>query len=269
MNAIHKFFRLLIVLFSFLIVPKGKRCVKYVRLADFEMLVFANEDVGRRIALFHDFEHEEAEYFRKNLKADDTCLDIGGNVGFFSMLMASSCRAGAVHVFEPIPVNAALIGVNIALNDFTNVKVNNVAVADKAGEAQFSISVDSAYSSMHATGRKAEEKSLKVPLVAIDDYLAANHVARVDVMKVDVEGAEGLVIEGASKLLSDAARRPRIILLELFDLNLVPFETSVLKIVERMQAFGYRAQVLAPGAQELSAFTPDMANKFYNVIFVV
>ena len=266
MNIVRKIYRRMWMMVSQAVIPKGSHAIRHVHLKDFEMLVLANEDVGRLIAIFRDFEPEESKFFQGILKPDDICFDVGGNVGYFSMLMAERARQGSVHVFEPIPLNAAMVRTNAELNDFPHIIVNNVAVGDEAGTANFSISVDSAYSSMKATGRKAEEKSIKVPIWTLDEYIENNAIPRVDIMKVDVEGAEDMVVKGASRLLSDASRRPRIILLELFDLNLQPFGVTVSEIVGRMVDFGYAANVInSHGA--LSPYKPDMANTFPNIIF--
>lgn len=250
------------------LISKKRRQVRHVRLADFDLLALANEDVGRQIVLFGSFEPDETHYFKTIIRPEDVCFDIGGNVGFFSMLMAKCASRGKVHVFEPIPLNAALIGANAALNHFGNLQINNVAVGSEKGSLPFSVSVDSAYSSLHPTDRIAEENTITVPVVTIDGYIAEQGIARVDIMKVDVEGAEDMVIRGAERLLSDPARRPRSVLLELFDINLKPFDSNVLAVVARMVEFGYAAKVLTPGGTDLVPFTPDMANQYYNVIFV-
>jgi FkbM family methyltransferase len=269
MNIFRKMLRRGIMLGSQLKAPKGKRLLQHVSVHNFEMLVFSNEDVGRQIWLFGSYEPDETRYFNDIIKADDVCFDIGGNVGYFALLMSKAAAAGSVHVFEPIPMNATLVKANAELNGLSNVLVNNVAVGAEEGSANFSISIDSAYSSMRATGRIAEAQSIEVPLITLDNYIDRTGIRKVDIMKVDVEGAEDMVLVGASALLSDSARRPRVVLLELFDENLIPFGTSVGAIVERMIAFGYRANVLANGGGHLIAYQPSMANKLYNIIFTI
>ena len=268
MNLFNKLVRWALIRVSEIWIPRGRRAVRHLRIHDFELLALANEDVGRLISLFREYEPDETNYLNLNLKPEDICFDIGGNVGFFSMLMAKRASGGMVHVFEPIALNAALIRTNAELNGFGNLVINNIAVGAQKDSVTFSISIDSAYSSMHPTGRIAEEKSIVVPVETIDDYLAIHSIPRIDIMKVDVEGAEARVIEGAAKILQDEACRPRIVLLELFDTNLVPFNTDVLEVVARMVSFGYSAKVLSGVGAKIVPFTPDMANKFYNIIFV-
>ncbi len=268
MNIFRKAGRKLLQVASTVIVPRRSRRLKHVSGPGYEMLVFANEDVGRQIWLFGSYEPDETAFFRDFIKPDDVCMDVGGNVGFFSVLMGQSASSGKVHVFEPIPLNASLVRANCDLNSLTNVAVNNVAVGASEGTVQFSVSVDSAYSSMHATGRLAQERVIDVPVITLDSYVSGSGIPRVDIMKVDVEGAEDLVVSGAVRLLSNPAARPRMVLLELFDGNLQPFATSVGSVIRRMESLGYAAHVLADGGGSLIPYNPDMANLRYNIIFL-
>jgi FkbM family methyltransferase len=268
MSFLKKVYRRGKMLLNQVRIPKGQRALRHVHIQGFEMLVLANEDVGRIINLFGDFEPEETIFFRGLIKSDDVCLDIGGNVGYFSMLMAQCARQGEVHVFEPIPLNAALIRTNVELNNFSNVVINNVALAEARGTAEFSVSVDSAYSSLKATGRKSEAKIITVPLWTLDDYVAEKKLQSIALMKVDVEGAEEMVLKGAKGLFGDLHRRPRIVMLELVDINLRPFGTSVASIVEQMVSHGYKPMVLQNG-KFLSPYTPNMANRYPNIFFTI
>ena len=257
------------MLASQLLCPRDKRRIKHLFLPLFEMLVFANEDVGRQIWLFGGFEVDETRFFKDVLRADDVCFDIGGNVGYFSLLMARLAPKGFVHVFEPIPVNAALISASVELNKINNLRLSNAAVGDHEGNVRFSVSVDSAYSSMSATGRFAEEELIKVPMVSLDKYLADSSLQRIDVMKVDVEGAEELVIKGGEKVFGCISSRPRLVLMELFEGNLRTFGATVPSVIKLMASFGYSPYILRSGGRRLEAYDPLKHSKFYNIIFLV
>ena len=255
------------ILISHLFVPPGKRAVKLLQLPDFQMMVFANEAVGRRIWLFKSYEREEIKFLEKNVKADDTFFDLGGNVGYFSLNFAKWATDGHVHVFEPIPLNAALIKTNLALNGMRNATVNNVAVGTTVGKAVFSVSVDSAYSSFNATGRNPEMNSIEVDVITLDTYIANNTVARVDVLKMDVEGAEGLVLDGGKNFFSNPKVRPRLMLIELFDENLLPFGHNTAQLISLLEGYSYQAKVLGPDGR-LQPYSAGLKH-IYNVFFVL
>jgi len=107
-----------------------------------------------------------------------------------------------------------------------------------------------------------------VPMITLDDYLSATSLTRIDVMKVDVEGAEDLVVRGGSSLLGDLNRRPRIVLMELFDGNLSSFDATVSSVIARMATYGYQPHVLKAGGRRLDAYDPLKHSAFYNIVFL-
>ena len=103
MNILVKIYHSILIA-SQLVLPRGKRRIVHSFLPDYEMLVFANEDVGRQIWLFGNYEVDETRFFKEQIQPTDICLDVGGNVGYFSLLMSRLASDGSVHVFEPIPM---------------------------------------------------------------------------------------------------------------------------------------------------------------------
>lgn len=255
------------MLISQIKINRWEREIKFVRLANFNMIVLANEDVGRQLMLFKSYELAETNFFKKNIKSTDICFDIGGNIGYFSLLFAYLAPKGCVHVFEPIKLNLSMINTNAAINSMENLIINNSAVGSSRGSVKFSISEDSAYSSIKNTGRIRELKSISVPLTTIDDYVKSNGIKRIDILKVDVEGAENLVLDGLIEVLSNPSKKPRFILMELYDDNLKVFNASIAKIIKKMEAFHYYPFIINSKNSDLIRFDPVMHKKFYNIIF--
>jgi hypothetical protein len=152
------------------------------------------------------------------------------------------------------------------LNRLDNVVANNCALGATHGLADFSQSSDGAYSSLIAVGRKPEVCRTTVTIDMLSRYVERHAIDRIDVIKVDVEGAEGLVLEGARDLLRDERRRPRVALLELYDENLRPYGTSVDALVRTMADFGYLAYCVSRGGEPVR-FGPQHHNLKYNVFF--
>ena len=252
---------------SKILCPSGTRKIVHARINGYSLLVLANEDVGRQIHYMGCYEKVETDYFSKRLNKDYICVDIGGNVGYFSMLMAQKASSGIVHVFEPITLNASMLKASAELNGLFNIRVNQCAVGDTDGEVSFSQSFDSAYSSMIDTDRKPLDRVLTVPIVKLDTYIEHEKIPRVDVLKVDVEGAEEMVVIGAARLLSDQSRRPKFILMELYDGNLKAFGSSVDSIISRLHGFGYHPFVIDKDGDVLP-FLAEMKPHYYNVLFV-
>jgi len=244
----------------------SKKIIVQTQINGYEILVFDNEDVGRQISLRR-FETAETKYMLKMINSDAICIDIGANVGYFTLLMAQLASSGSVHAFEPIPLNATLLKASSQLNGFTNIHINQCAVGDTVGELPFSLSSDSAYSSIKDTGRKPLFDTFNVLVTTIDEYLALKCIDRVDIIKADVEGAEGLVISGASKLLSDKNRRPSMVLLELYDKNLQIFGESVNLVVTKMLNFKYKPFVINNDGNLLQ-YNDELKDSYYNILFI-
>jgi FkbM family methyltransferase len=210
----------------------------------FDLLVLVNEDVGRRMAFLGRYETRDAEYLAAQIRPGDICLDVGANTGYYTMLMAKAAPQGVVHSFEPVKINFHLLGGGIELNHLGNVVPNNAALGAQSGEMSFSQSSDGAYSSLKAVGRHAELRQIKVAVDTIDDYMRSQSIPRIDVIKVDVEGAEGLVLDGATGIFNSPTKKPRVAMLELSDVNLHTYGSSIDNIVEKMTTLGYRPLVI-------------------------
>jgi FkbM family methyltransferase len=236
------------------------------RLNGVQMIVRAEEEVGREIYYKGIFEGEETRFLRSFISESSVCFDIGANVGYYSLLFASLSPKGSVHSFEPVPLNYHILCANAIVNGFSNVNVNLCAVGEREGSTELVISSDSAYSSLIDTGRKPVGSKVRVRMITLDGYCDQNNVGRVDLLKVDVEGAEARVLCGAQGILGDPERRPRVVMLELYEPMLNKYRTSTEEVSARMCALGYRPFVLIDGS--LVPFQRPLHSQLENVVFV-
>ena len=155
-----------------------------------------------------EYEEQESIILSASIRATDICMDIGANIGYYTMLMSQRAGRGQVHAFEPVPLNFHLLSATIHINNATNVVLNLCAVGDDEREITFSQAADGAFSSIIPIGRQPEAASIRTRMVTLDGYMAQQGLAKVNVLKIDVEGAEKLVIKGASRLFSRLETRP-------------------------------------------------------------
>jgi FkbM family methyltransferase len=249
---------------SLFAIPKSKPAVRQVLFKGTTLLVLANEDVGRQIYCLGKFESLDLDQLTRAIRADDICIDVGANSGVVSMLMAKAASSGQVHAFDPLPLNCALVQASACLSN-VSVAINCCAVADKEGFTEFSESEDGAYSSIRPTGRRAQRLKREVPVTTLDSYAERQHLARVDVMKIDVEGAEELVLAGAASILA-ASNAPRVLMIELFDENLVAFGSSISSIVSLLGRYGYQPFIYESDGTA-HAFEQRHHNRKINVFF--
>ncbi len=122
-------------------------------------------------------------------------LDVGANAGYYTLLFSRFFSKGKVHAFEPLPSNTASIKTCIKLNQLHNVKVNEVAVSDKAGTARFLVNLT------NSMGGISEKGDLEVATLSLDEFVSSHDVQRVDLIKMDIEGGELSAIKGMSEII--------------------------------------------------------------------
>jgi FkbM family methyltransferase len=127
----------------------------------------------------------------------DTAYDIGANVGYVSLSLAKRVGPqGQVFAFEPIPQTFDLLTKNVELNRLNNIHTLNIAASDKSGETTIRIPESLSMSSMvwHRNDPSAIE--LEIKTVVIDELVKTGNLPAPKFVKIDVEGAEGLVVQG-------------------------------------------------------------------------
>jgi len=192
------------------------------------------------------FEPDVANAFVTLLHVGDVAVDIGANCGFFSVLAAMLVGpTGHVVSFEPDPENVARLRANLALNDCTNVTVIEKAVTNRVGDVEFFINGDN--SGGNALWDPAEfpgnEKCLATPLrltvpgTTLDAAWEQLRLPAPKLIKIDTEGADQRVLEGARDLLS--RQKPRFVIAELHEFALAKMGGSQESLRGFMVGLGY------------------------------
>jgi FkbM family methyltransferase len=148
-------------------------------------------------------------WVKQHLNAGETAIDCGANIGMFSSVMARAVGSnGSVHAFEPDPTIASDLRRVLEVNNFTWTRVNQLALSDTTGTAAFKrvLETDVRRESSHldVTGESTDElntESILVNLTTLDLYVRENNL-RPKLIKIDVEGAEMLVLKGATDVLT-------------------------------------------------------------------
>jgi FkbM family methyltransferase len=139
------------------------------------------------------------------LRPGMTVFDVGANVGYFTLLAARLVGSGGrVHAFEPTPSVAHRLAENVAMNKLeSQVCCNAVAVGDEVGVVSLHTQRDDSEGN-NIFSDDGSGASISVPVLTLDAYITDHSIKSVDVMKLDVEGAEIKVLAGANSLLSRA-----------------------------------------------------------------
>jgi len=185
------------------------------------------------------FEHDVIDFLSHYLKPGMIVFDVGANIGVYSLLSAKYVgEHGAVHAFEPTPETFARLRTNVKLNKFTWVHLNQLAVAEKTGTSTLNLYEQNAMNSL--ARQDWVGKSLGqtvVETISLNEYVKAKGLTRIDLLKVDVEGAELAVLKGARHLL-DGSNSP-VVLCEFADKTTHGFGYQAASIRDFLGTFGY------------------------------
>jgi FkbM family methyltransferase len=223
-------------------------------------------DIGRSLYLTGSFEAAEIALIARILRAGPAgapaILDVGANIGVHSIALCSLFPDARVVAFEPAAGTRRVLERNIRDNGFAErIRVEACALSSACGSAQFYEMADDAYSSLKDTRRKALLRTGAVPLETLDHYVGDRGIARLDLVKIDVEGFETEVIEGGLATL--AALKPDLFV-EIYQgthSNADPARTIGL-----ITGVGYRGWVVKDGALHPMAQHDD---RYYNYYFSV
>jgi len=153
------------------------------------------------------WEPEVSELIRQCCEPGFRCLDIGSYRGFFAAVMA---RAGAASVdaFEPNPANRPAMQKLLELNPDLGIRFHPAAVGNQEGKMEFLVHEDLAMGKIKTSTFQADRlgnSSLPVPMRTLDGLLARKEIPEPHFIKLDVEGAEAMVLQGAADLLGRGA----------------------------------------------------------------
>jgi FkbM family methyltransferase len=220
-----------------------------------QYVLYPNENSEAYIRNNGNYEVSETIFCKQSLKAGMTVFDIGANIGLYSLLFASLVGPeGNVHSFEPENRNFIRMKTNIALNLFSNVTINRSAVYSKSGTVYLNVFPDRV-NSWHSIGNPQLAdpenpknimlplKTEEVPAVSIDDYCHSLGIYHIDFLKIDVEGAELDVLQGASAFLEKGN-----ISTIMFEISLPQVEAMHHKpedCIQLLQRYGYKTHSIS------------------------
>lgn len=227
-----------------------------VQLADFQLFVRLNDyTIGAAIARDKQYEPHVTHAIRQILRPGDWFIDVGANIGYFSLLAGTIVGStGQVIAFEPNPNNCDLIEQSIAANQLANITVHRQAVAESPQTFNLDVAGPNTNGRIIDNSPQAVlgmNPPLYVTAVVLDDFLP--DLPRLNLVKMDIEGAEPRALQGMIHLL----RRHKPILLLEFSPFLIQVTSHVSpdSFLQTVMELGYRLHILQPNQSPTSAQT--------------
>lgn len=184
------------------------------------------------------YERRELTFLKKYVKKSWICLDIGANIGFYTLNLSKLVdKNGKIYAIEPSPTNYKKLNENIAINNLDNCITSNIALSSQSGEFLFSVSPHH-NSGWGRLGKwKSAQSEVIVNVKTLDDFLIFNNISNIDFLKIDIEGHELEFLEGAKNTLKNGIIKR--IMIEYCGYVLEPQGISLKQYVDAIMNFDY------------------------------
>ncbi len=171
--------------------------------------MYLDRDDSMALSINGVYEPEETRIVMEHVKPGDVVLDIGANIGYYTLILADLAGPnGKVYAFEPDPESFRLLGKNIHENNYENVELVPKAVSDQNRE--INLYRDRFNNLDHRIfAQSGECEVVKIEAIRLDDYFPRDF-GPICFIKMDIQGAEGYAIEGMRKLL-DSSKSVKIV----------------------------------------------------------
>jgi FkbM family methyltransferase len=230
----------------------------------FDLIVHPDEPIYN--LFYHGYlgapEIGEQEFCKRVVRPGMTVVDVGANIGQYALLFAALVGpAGAVHAFEPCAATLRRLRANLALNGVEHVTTERLALSSIDGGILSLNLYPDGYSAWNTAGRPvmfsrdrpAERVEPigreEVPTATLDAWASRHRVARIDFLKIDVEGAETDVLRGAAQLL--AAGRIACVQFEVSRQMVAGMGRAAPDPFDLLRGFGYRCHPVSPAGELL------------------
>lgn len=200
------------------------------------------------------YEEEETSIIKKIVKEQMNVLDIGANIGYFSLMMANLIGPkGKVYAFEPNPKMFLRLKKNLEINPSYSdqIEINQLALGNMEGIAKLFCPPPGleGLGGLRNTKRIPIDKTINVNVITLDKYVKEHNIKKIDFIKLDVEGGEYDVIKGAEDTLT---KNHPIILFEAEEKNIAPYDYHVFEVIDYLKNNGYVVEKIGNGPNFLA-----------------
>jgi FkbM family methyltransferase len=227
------------------------------------------DDHLQRLMYMDILHHDWLPVLPAALKPGGSFVDIGANIGYFTLIAAGLVGAGGrVIAIEPIPRTSDRLRANIALNGFTQVQVEPYALGAAVGTLALHCPPPGKHQDYLVTGVEIPGwEAVSVPCTTLDEAFLAWGLPHIDLLKIDVEGGEPQVIRGGRALL--ASGRVRALVCEVSGVHLAIGGMTPEDLVADLATLGFRHARLGRDGQLIPQPPPRMRpDRDYNLLFL-
>jgi len=196
------------------------------------------EGIPKKLFLYGIHEPQSTRIFSEIIPKNAKVVDVGANIGYYALIEARVAQK--VYAIEPEPNNLELLRKNIALNSYEDIlEVHQFAVSDRMGVASLEISDIPNRHRLQVPSAIQSRMAIEVETTTLDAFLENKNI---DVIRMDLEGAEWLVINGMKKILRNG--KPLILFIEVHREFLSDYGGDARKLLELLFDSGFKVSHL-------------------------
>jgi FkbM family methyltransferase len=248
--------------------PNG--CFEH-KISSGDKFALSNDEISVSLYVYDNFENTNRKFWDDLIKPGMTVFDIGANWGVYSVaakrLLGSD---GNLVSFEPNKNEYSKLNKNLSLNKggMSHVTLVNSAVGDSDGSAIFYMPPEykGAYGSLGRPKIDEDCEAIEVKITKLDSYINENSISALDVIKIDVEGAEIKVLTGAIETLKKFSP---VILMEVSDKRTIVFGYKARELCDFLLDIGYKLylpRVTEKGDVTLEDYIPEDYIKYVDIV---
>jgi len=192
--------------------PENRKGIEFENPDGIKYVLDLTDHVMRQIYLKGVYERNTMRHLIKLARPDMTFMDVGANIGAYTLTMAKHLKQGKVISFEPNPRTINYLQRNIDLNGFKNIRIVDVGLSDK--EEEVTLYTSSLTTASINKGKNTSEVE-QIKLTTLDKFCSENNISSIDLIKIDIEGHEAKCLKGAEQMI--AKSKEMVLIMEIDD----------------------------------------------------
>lgn len=176
-----------------------------VKIHGFNMkLIPDDEGISKELKVFKNHEPLVTNLLNNILKPNMTCIDIGGNIGYYVLQERNIIgKNGKIITFEPSPRNFDFLNENLKRNNISNVEAFNFAIGGMTGQKKFLLTQASNSSRIVNDLYNDDSKTILVKMMTLDEFFSHHDVEKIDFLRMDIEGSEFDAYNGMRRTIEE------------------------------------------------------------------
>lgn len=222
-----------------------------------------DNNLSRAIAMFNFWEIEESNFLKKFLKKGMNVIDIGANIGYYTVLFSKWVGdEGKIFAFEPDPNSFNILAKNISVNNCNNVSLYQNAVSEKEGSTSLFVNYkdpgDNRIIDFYAYDGDEDRKKIETSMVTLDSIIDKDE--KIDLIKMDIQGSEMLALLGMERTINDNEKLNMFV--EFWPYGIEKSGFSPQDFIEKIKSLGFKIYYLENGKKIDFSINHDLINNY-------